>query len=121
VRRATKPPSPLAVWMLSRLLRGRRSDALIGDLAEEYRHGRSRSWHWRQALRAIAADWREHPPRWFGLGTLRLLMIACVIVGASLHARWPFFLLALDPSWSLLLRWHRRSRRTRPGPQPCAP
>ncbi|HEY2590500.1 MAG TPA: hypothetical protein VGI35_02820 [Steroidobacteraceae bacterium] len=56
-------PPRLAVWILSRSLRDRRSEALIGDLTEEYRHGRSRAWYWRQALWAIAVDLRERP-RW---------------------------------------------------------
>jgi len=115
-----RPPA-LAIWLLLRFLRGRRREALIGDLGEEYRHGRSPTWYWRQALLAIVADLREQPPRWFRLGTLRLLLVACVIVGASLDAKWPFFLLALDPSWLLLLRWHRRRRRSPREPEPCAP
>ena len=102
----------LAVWMLSRVLRGRRSEALIGDLAEECRRGRSRTWYWRQALWAMAADLREHPPRLLGLGALRLLMIACLIAAASLHSEWPLFIFALDPIW-----WFLGRRRTRHRPE----
>jgi hypothetical protein len=100
----------LAVWMLSRILRGRRSEALIGDLAEEYRQGRSRTWYWRQALWAIVVELREHPPRRLGLGALRLAMIATLLVGASFGAKWPLFIFALDPIWWFLGR-HRTRRR----------
>jgi hypothetical protein len=119
MRRDPRLPPALAVWMLSRLLRGGTSDALIGDLREEYVRGRSRAWYWRQALCAAAAGWRERPARWFSLGALRLAMIACVIVGASLHSTWPFFLLALDPCWMLLVRRPRRHRTLRET-EPCA-
>lgn len=120
MKRASRPPAPIA-WLLSRALRGARRDALMGDLAEEYQQGRSRSWYWRQALWAIAANLCRQPPRRFRLGTLRLLLVACVIVGAGLDAKWPFFLLALDPTWLLLLRWHRQRRFTPREHEPCAP
>lgn len=115
MHRNPRPP-PLAAWMLSRSLRGHRGEALLGDLAEEYRRGRSRMWYRRQALCAAAAEMREHPPRRFGLGVLRLLMILCVIIAATLHASWPLFIFVLDPSWLLLVRRHRR---TTEGDGPC--
>lgn len=102
----------LARWILARLLRGERRDALIGDLAEEYQHGRTRAWYWRQTLYAVALGLREHPPRRLGLGVLRVLMIACLLVGASLDWKWPLFIFALDPTiWDLLHRRKRRSNR----------
>jgi hypothetical protein len=107
--RDRRPPG-LAAWMLLRILRAPRCEALIGDLAEEYRHGRSRTWYWRQTLWAIAADLREHPPRRLGLGALRLAMIATLLLGASLGAKWPLFIFALDPIWWWFLGRRRRAR-----------
>ncbi len=114
-----RSPPRLAVWMLMRLLRGPRCEALIGDLTEEYRNGRSRAWYWRQALWSMAADLREHPPSRLGLGALRLLMIACLLIGASLDWKWPVFLFALDPIWWFLAR--RRTRHGQEHPRGRAP
>jgi hypothetical protein len=49
---------------MSTLLLGHNADALIGDLIEQHRRGRSSAWYWRQAVRAIvatfAAEMRQH-------------------------------------------------------------
>jgi hypothetical protein len=50
---AAAPPR-LAVALLERL--APRNEALAGDLAEEFRLGRSRTWYWRQVLAAVAAE-----------------------------------------------------------------
>jgi len=111
----------LAIWMLSRILRGRRSEALIGDLEEEYQRERTRLWYWRQALSAIAADRRDHPSRWVSLGALRVVMIATLLVGASFGAKWPLFIFALDPIWWFLgrRRIRRRGLEHSRGDAPC--
>jgi hypothetical protein len=49
---ATQPPR-LATWLMQRLASGPRRESLLGDLIEQYHHGRSASWYWRQALTAI--------------------------------------------------------------------
>ena len=115
MQRNTRPPA-LAFWLLSRTLRGARQDALMGDLEKEYQRGRSQSWYWRQALLAIASHVLTHrPARLVIFGALRLVAIAGLIIAATLDAKWPLFLLVLDPSWSILLRWHRRHRRASRG------
>ncbi len=43
------------MWLLVRLAPGYRREALVGDVAEELRDGRSRAWLWGQVLRAIWA------------------------------------------------------------------
>jgi hypothetical protein len=50
-----KSPQPpvFATWLLKQLCSGQYSDALAGDLVEEYQRGRSESWYWRQVLVAI--------------------------------------------------------------------
>jgi hypothetical protein len=47
-------PPPIATWMLEHFTFGCRNEALVGDLCEEFRFGRSDGWYWRQVLGAIA-------------------------------------------------------------------
>jgi hypothetical protein len=50
----------LANWLLSRLIAPPQSNAIAGDLMEQWRSGRSRLWLWRQGLLAIViCNWRE--------------------------------------------------------------
>ena len=44
-------PPRLATWLLGHL--NGTNEALAGDLLEEYRHGRSAAWYWRQVMKAI--------------------------------------------------------------------
>lgn len=53
--RTSRPPA-LATWLLTQFDSAQNSDALRGDLIEEYRRGRSAGWYWRQALLAISLD-----------------------------------------------------------------
>jgi len=46
-------PPALATWFMSTLLLGNHAEALIGDLTEQHRRGRSSAWYWRQAVVAI--------------------------------------------------------------------
>ena len=48
----TDPPA-LATTLLESLIPPRTSTGLIGDLVEEYRNGRSRTWYWRQTISAL--------------------------------------------------------------------
>ena len=60
--KAAKPPA-LATWLLEQT-RCSATDAVAGDLLEEFHRGRSAGWYWRQALMAIAvgsaAEIRRH-------------------------------------------------------------
>jgi hypothetical protein len=49
----SRPPA-FAAWLLEHLAFICRNDALAGDLEEEFRHGRSTTWYWRQVGSAIA-------------------------------------------------------------------
>ena len=48
----TDPPA-LATALLESLVPPRTSEALIGDLIEEYQAGRSRTWYWQQVILAL--------------------------------------------------------------------
>lgn len=57
-------PPRLATWLLQRWGSGPQCESLVGDLIEQYQHGRSRAWYRRQVLTAIAVgafrDIRDH-------------------------------------------------------------
>jgi hypothetical protein len=46
-------PPRMATWLLKHLGPGYRSEALAGDLFEEYQQNRTRAWYWRQTAAAI--------------------------------------------------------------------
>jgi hypothetical protein len=48
----TNPPA-LATKLLESLVAERTSEALLGDLVEQYEGGRSRAWYWRQVFLAL--------------------------------------------------------------------
>lgn len=48
----TNPPS-LATKLLESLVPQRTSEALLGDLIEQYQGGRSRTWYWQQVIMAL--------------------------------------------------------------------
>ncbi len=109
-------PPRLATWLLDHLGDRYRRDALIGDLTEEYRRGRSGAWFWWQTLTALAESCRAPSPRrhkW-----LLLVWWWTLLVLATLEWKWPLVIFALDPSPYLL--FHRRQKpQGRQGP--CAP
>jgi hypothetical protein len=48
-----KHPPRVATWMLKHFGSGPNNDAVLGDLAEQYRQKDSAMWYWRQAMKAI--------------------------------------------------------------------
>ena len=46
-------PPAIATWLLTHFGCSRTNEAVIGDLAERHREGRSRFWYWRQVFIAI--------------------------------------------------------------------
>ena len=78
-------PPVLATRLLDRLVSGPHGDALAGDLVEQYRHGRSGAWCWRQVLAAILAgvgkEVRDH----------KLLAVRAAAIGLA------FYLLSAFP------------------------
>lgn len=70
----TNPPS-LATKLLESLVPQRTSEALLGDLIEQYEAGRSRTWYWQQVILALVISaGREARTR-------KLQAIRAVIVG----------------------------------------
>jgi hypothetical protein len=93
---STAQPPRLATWLLVRLASGEKRESLIGDLAEQYVHGRSAGWYWRQAIGSILAgsarEIRDH----------KLLAVRAVFAG--LASMWVFGFAArfsLQVLWTL--------------------
>lgn len=109
-------PPRLATWLLDHLGDRYRRDALVGDLTEEYRRGRSGGWYWQQTLWAVAASCRTPSPRRYGLF---LLVWWWTLLGfASFEWKWPILILALDPGPYLV---HRRKQKHGGSQGACAP
>ncbi|HUF27741.1 MAG TPA: ADOP family duplicated permease, partial [Gemmatimonadaceae bacterium] len=99
------PPPRLAVALLERLLRGRQSEALLGDLLEEYRDraarpnsaALARRWFWRETIAALATarvprTGRTHMPAAAPTGDSGLSrFIADLRHGARVLLRAPLF------------------------------
>jgi hypothetical protein len=136
-----KPP-PLAHWMLEHLTLGSDSDALTGDVLEEFHAGRSRLWYWREVLLAIAVGFLREVRRRRSILTFALLwtiptpalQICCHRLlnrssefGRVVSLPWPWstacaFVVILGPGlvflwlgmalYLALYRWIGRTRRT---------
>jgi hypothetical protein len=99
--RAIEPPA-LPTWLLARLLVGQHRDALVGDLVEEYRRGRSSLWYWRQSLIAIVTASTEGAWRHAGL------TLGTVLVGVALPRLFVTVNRWLGWRWNLwLYSWYR--------------
>jgi len=83
-------PPVLATWFLSTCLLGQNAEALIGDLIEQYRRGRSSRWYWRQAVRAIVATFAAE------MWQHKLLAIVAVALGTYLGQ---VYMVIVRPSW----------------------
>jgi hypothetical protein len=79
--RSTRPPT-IATWLLRHFGYGRNNDAIIGDLTERYRQGRSRRWYWRQVLVAmISQRWYEMHRVFGGYMRRTIAFVSAVFVG----------------------------------------
>ena len=70
----TTPPS-LATRLLESLVPQRTSEALLGDLIEQYQGGRSRTWYWQQVILALVISAGGE------VRTRKLQAIRAVVVG----------------------------------------
>lgn len=90
--KSSKPPA-VATWLAEHLIPGDKSEALAGDLLEQFSQGRSVAWYWREVLIAIA------------VGLSRELHVLWVATGLTII--WSFFLVASKPIWVEVFRNHR--------------
>lgn len=78
-------PPRMATWLLKHLGPGYRSEALAGDLFEEYQQGRTHAWYWRQTAAAILVGGtrllRVKLPRFVLSAVLRALIELGLVLG----------------------------------------
>jgi hypothetical protein len=81
----TEPPASGA-RLLKRLVPGEDHDVLLGDLHEEYQHGRSRVWYSFQIAAAVAASsWKDiRTHKLAALGACALALAYLLIVGSTI-------------------------------------
>jgi hypothetical protein len=76
--RSSEPPV-LATWLLEHVRFSNTDEALTGDLLEDFRHGRSVAWYWRQVFAAILVGFlREVRSHW-------VLAIRAAVIGVTLN------------------------------------
>lgn len=93
-------------WLLMHFGSGANNDVIMGDLAERYRLGRSRTWYWRQVLATILTSlFNECCEN--KLLTARALIVGWVL--ARVAFPWSFDLLLREPLWALEV-WSRHWR-----------
>ncbi len=82
--RVTQPPR-LAAWLFERLASGPNRESLGGDLAEQYRRGRSSAWYWRQVFMALWASTTQD------IADHKLTAVRAVILSWMFLIPWIFF------------------------------
>jgi hypothetical protein len=72
-------PPRLATWILMQVASDYRRDSFIGDLFEQFEHGKSRTWYCKQVFAAfgVASAERVRAALISGLALLRLMASAC--------------------------------------------
>jgi hypothetical protein len=80
--RTSRPPV-IAAWILDRFGATPETEAIAGDLIEQYQQGRSRWWYWREVIVAIFRG------TWF-----------------EVRQHSPLLLIAIAMGWILDLTWH---------------
>jgi hypothetical protein len=91
--RSSHPPI-VATWLIEHLHSSNENESLIGDLMEDYTHGRSNAWYWRQVLAAIVVS---------SCGEVRahvLIAIKAMVTGWAAQFMLQFVV------WGLLSRFH---------------
>ena len=84
----TNPPS-FATKLLESLVPQRTSEALLGDLIEQYQGGRSRTWYWQQVILALVISAGRE------VRTRKLQAVRAVVVGYLTGASLCYFTTSL--------------------------
>jgi hypothetical protein len=102
-------PPWLALWLFARLAGRYHREAMVGDLLEECRLGRSSLWCWQQVLCALVARVRSAVRPRLTFGLLLVVWWWTLLAVASYEWKWPVLFLAADPTLYLLCGRRRRT------------
>ena len=86
--KSTNPPV-LATKLLESLVPRRTSEALLGDLIEQYEAGRSRTWYWKQVILALVISAGRE------VRTSKLQAVRAVVIGYFTGASLSYFTTSL--------------------------
>jgi len=78
----TSHPPIIAAWILHRFGPSPETDAIAGDLIEQYQQGRSRWWYWREVVVAIFRG------TWFEVRQDTRLLLIAIAMGWMLNLAW---------------------------------
>ena len=84
----------MANWLLEHLRSDSVNECLIGDLTEEFGHGRSSAWYWKEVVSAIVVSSRDD------VRAHVLIAIKALITGWAAQFMFQFV------AWGLLIRFH---------------
>ena len=94
--RASRPPF-IASWILDRFGPRPETEAIAGDLFEQYQHGRSRLWYWREAIEAILRG------TWSEVKQHSLLLLGAIAMAWILNRVWEWVVTPWE--YSLIVRY----------------
>jgi hypothetical protein len=103
--KSSKPPA-IATWLLEHFTAKGNAKALAGDLSEEFCHGRSAGWYWRQVLVALFGSfWNKLRILWVAAGFTLVWIVALDASSQSLIRISRGRLFQVVFSWGLTLGW----------------
>jgi hypothetical protein len=96
--RSTEPPK-IARWILTHFGCSPNNAAVIGDLDERYRNGRSYAWYWKQVMTTLAIAFSQE------VRARKLLALRAIVTGWILMLAGMFSFRALVITINSIMRW----------------
>jgi len=94
--RRTRPPF-VASWILDRFGSAPETEAIAGDLLEQYQQGRSRWWYWREVIVAVVRG------AWSGVQQHVLLLLLAIAAACIVNFAWQWLVTPFE--YSLIVRY----------------
>src|SRR5262245_46592227 len=89
-----------ATWFLKLFCANAENESMIGDLLEQYQHGRGRFWYWRQVLGIVVLglyrQGRQLATKGIAMGQgVGLILFMAALAAVLLTDIWPLFLVGI--------------------------